>query len=321
MRFQFMLSEIGHGVAPQPLDDDLGRPRHDGLAAHARRRPAAAEAGRRHEGVLVRPGPGLGLPVRQGLTRRSRAAPAARSPRPRRTRSRRADARSCKPYVEQVFYESKQEAYEHLKEQFKDSLADNVTPDQMPESYRVRLNDPEQYEVVAERVPRPAGRRAASRTSNACSTGSSPCSTALKLERLGDRGRHDCCCSVLLVATTIRLDRVHPAPGDRDHASGRGLERRHPDAVHPREPDLRRDRRGAGVGDPRGLHAVRGAGVAGRHAAVHPQLGGSARTPPSCCRPCSSSGSASPASRRSCRCAATSRSDRRSRLWCHVSLT
>jgi cell division transport system permease protein len=54
-----------------------------------------------------------------------------------------------KPYVAQVFYESKQEAYQHLKERLKD-LADNVTPDQLPESYRVRLNHPEQYEVVSE---------------------------------------------------------------------------------------------------------------------------------------------------------------------------
>ena len=53
-----------------------------------------------------------------------------------------------KPYVAQVFYESKEEAYQHLKERLKD-LADNVTPDQLPESYRVRLNHPEQYEVVS----------------------------------------------------------------------------------------------------------------------------------------------------------------------------
>ena len=53
-----------------------------------------------------------------------------------------------KPYVAQVFYESKQDAYQHLKERLKD-LAENVTPDQLPESYRVRLNKPEQYEVVS----------------------------------------------------------------------------------------------------------------------------------------------------------------------------
>lgn len=55
------------------------------------------------------------------------------------------------PYVEKVFYESKQEAYSRFKQQFKDSvLSDNVTVDQMPESYRVRLKNPEQYQVVSQ---------------------------------------------------------------------------------------------------------------------------------------------------------------------------
>lgn len=55
------------------------------------------------------------------------------------------------PYVEKVFYESKQEAFTRFKQQFKDSvLSDNVTVDQMPESYRVRLKNPEQYQVVSQ---------------------------------------------------------------------------------------------------------------------------------------------------------------------------
>jgi cell division transport system permease protein len=55
------------------------------------------------------------------------------------------------PYVERWFYESKQEAYDRFREQFSDSvLSDNVTVDQMPESYRVRLVNPEEYEVVSE---------------------------------------------------------------------------------------------------------------------------------------------------------------------------
>jgi cell division transport system permease protein len=54
-------------------------------------------------------------------------------------------------YVEQIFYESKQQAFTHFKEQFKDSvLSDNVTVDQMPESYRVRLKNPQQYKVVSQ---------------------------------------------------------------------------------------------------------------------------------------------------------------------------
>src|SRR5690348_4943947 len=50
------------------------------------------------------------------------------------------------PQVEKVFYESKPEAYKRFKEQFKDSpdLVANVTPDALPESYRVKLHDPKQ---------------------------------------------------------------------------------------------------------------------------------------------------------------------------------
>jgi cell division transport system permease protein len=56
-----------------------------------------------------------------------------------------------KPYVAQVYYESKQQAFERFKAQFKDSvLSDNLTPDQMPESYRVRLNNPQQYQAVSQ---------------------------------------------------------------------------------------------------------------------------------------------------------------------------
>jgi len=54
------------------------------------------------------------------------------------------------PEVERVYYESKQQAYTRFKEQFKDSaIAANVTADQMPESYRVKLRDPEKFAVVA----------------------------------------------------------------------------------------------------------------------------------------------------------------------------
>jgi len=55
------------------------------------------------------------------------------------------------PYVEKVFYESKQDAFDRFKTQFKDSvLSSNVTVDQMPESYRVKLKSPQQYTVVSD---------------------------------------------------------------------------------------------------------------------------------------------------------------------------
>ncbi len=56
--------------------------------------------------------------------------------------------------VKEVLYESKEEAYSRFQEQFKDSpdLVDNVRPQALPESYRVKLNDPEQFVVVASAV-------------------------------------------------------------------------------------------------------------------------------------------------------------------------
>ncbi|KPH97890.1 protein of unknown function DUF214 [Actinobacteria bacterium OK074] len=52
--------------------------------------------------------------------------------------------------VESVSYESQDTAYKHYKEQFGDSpLAASLTPDQMQESYRIKLKDPQQYQVIA----------------------------------------------------------------------------------------------------------------------------------------------------------------------------
>ena len=54
-------------------------------------------------------------------------------------------------YVKQVYFESKQEAFNRFKTTFKDSvLSENVTVDQMPESYRVQLKNPQQYATVAQ---------------------------------------------------------------------------------------------------------------------------------------------------------------------------
>ncbi|MFG2647320.1 permease-like cell division protein FtsX [Streptomyces sp. NPDC048436] len=54
------------------------------------------------------------------------------------------------PVVDTVQHESADEAYKHYKEQFGDSpLSNSLTPDQMQESYRVKLKDPEKYQVVA----------------------------------------------------------------------------------------------------------------------------------------------------------------------------
>ena len=56
------------------------------------------------------------------------------------------------PEVQTVYYESQEEAYEQFREQFEDSpdLVENVTADALPESFRVKLEDPTQFAVVAE---------------------------------------------------------------------------------------------------------------------------------------------------------------------------
>ncbi len=54
-------------------------------------------------------------------------------------------------YVKHVYYETKQQAYTRFKQQFKNStLSQNVTVDQMPESFRVQLKDARKYQVVAQ---------------------------------------------------------------------------------------------------------------------------------------------------------------------------
>ncbi|MEQ4196888.1 permease-like cell division protein FtsX [Streptomyces sp. YIM 103828] len=54
------------------------------------------------------------------------------------------------PTVDKVVHESSDEAYKHYKEQFGDSpLASSLTPDQLQESYRIKLKDPENYKVIA----------------------------------------------------------------------------------------------------------------------------------------------------------------------------
>ncbi|REK90133.1 ABC transporter permease [Streptomyces inhibens] len=48
-----------------------------------------------------------------------------------------------------VVYESSDQAYKHYKEQFGDTpVAGLVTPDQLPESFRVKLKDPTKYAVI-----------------------------------------------------------------------------------------------------------------------------------------------------------------------------
>lgn len=54
------------------------------------------------------------------------------------------------PVVDEVIYESKEDAYQHFQEIFaeNESLLDSVTPDFLPASFRVKLTDPEEFAVV-----------------------------------------------------------------------------------------------------------------------------------------------------------------------------
>jgi cell division transport system permease protein len=53
------------------------------------------------------------------------------------------------PAVDSVFYESQSAAFTRFQERFKDSaIAANVTADQLPESFRVKLKDPTQFAVI-----------------------------------------------------------------------------------------------------------------------------------------------------------------------------
>ncbi|MDP3972443.1 MAG: permease-like cell division protein FtsX [Candidatus Nanopelagicales bacterium] len=52
--------------------------------------------------------------------------------------------------VSEIYYESSEEAFERFKQQFKDSpILANVTAEAMPESFRVKLVNPEDYAQVA----------------------------------------------------------------------------------------------------------------------------------------------------------------------------
>lgn len=56
------------------------------------------------------------------------------------------------PEVEKVYHETQEQAYQLFKERYQDSIAENITADQLQESYRVKLTNPERYEGVVSAV-------------------------------------------------------------------------------------------------------------------------------------------------------------------------
>jgi cell division transport system permease protein len=136
------------------------------------------------------------------------------------------------PEVEEVTYESKQRAFENFRLQFKDSaLAESTTVDQLPESFRVKLKDPERYEVVASQF------RGAQGVENVIDLRD-------YLDKLfavlnGFLAGAVILASLTLVTAalqifnTIRLAAFSRRPRDRHHAARRCIQLLHPAAVHP----------------------------------------------------------------------------------------
>jgi cell division transport system permease protein len=61
------------------------------------------------------------------------------------------DAPEIKPYVEHIYTETKEQAYDAFQKQFKDQFwASAATVDDMNSSFRIKLADPTQYQVVAD---------------------------------------------------------------------------------------------------------------------------------------------------------------------------
>ncbi|WP_029291382.1 permease-like cell division protein FtsX [Cellulomonas sp. HZM] len=63
------------------------------------------------------------------------------------------DAPEVKPYVQKIYFESKEQAFKAFQRQFKGQFwASAATVDDMNSSFRIKLTDPEKYAVVAEVV-------------------------------------------------------------------------------------------------------------------------------------------------------------------------
>lgn len=108
------------------------------------------------------------------------------------------------PYISTVEYESQDQALGHFKEQFANSpIVDSVTADQLPESFRVNLVDPEKYEVINEAFSSMPGvevvidQRELLEQIFSVMNGASLVAVAIAAVMI--------VCAILLIATTIRL--------------------------------------------------------------------------------------------------------------------
>ena len=61
----------------------------------------------------------------------------------------RTELEQMSPLVEEIYFESSQEAFERFQEQFKGSpIAESATAEDLGESFRVKLSDPDRYAVI-----------------------------------------------------------------------------------------------------------------------------------------------------------------------------
>ncbi|GAB3799493.1 permease-like cell division protein FtsX [Micromonospora zhanjiangensis] len=63
------------------------------------------------------------------------------------------------PLVSKVIYESKDDAYKNFKEMWRDApdLVNAIKPDTLPESYRVKLKNPEEYQQIKDKYKNTEG--------------------------------------------------------------------------------------------------------------------------------------------------------------------
>jgi len=113
------------------------------------------------------------------------------------------DLDSMKPLVQEVYYESSDQAYARFKKQFKNSpYLSQISPDAMPSSYRVKLSDPKRYDDIVNAFSGAQGVEAVSDQHNVLNT----FFRLLKVVSIGAVGLAVVMviCAILLITTTIR---------------------------------------------------------------------------------------------------------------------
>ncbi len=132
------------------LDGALGHPRHLRLPPLRRRGHPPADAGGADEGLLVRPRPGLGLPLPPDSEATNCVDGEVTDAQKKNIEDALAGPELA-PYVDTVYFEDKAEAYKHFQDQFKGTSLEGTVPESdMNESYRIKLKDAEKYEIIKE---------------------------------------------------------------------------------------------------------------------------------------------------------------------------